>query len=48
VELPEGRHEYIFLVDGERWVADPNGMTQRPDGFGRVNTLINFYKDDNV
>lgn len=48
VELPEGRHEYIFLVDGERWVADPNGTTHRPDGFGRVNTVINYYEDDHV
>lgn len=48
VELPEGRHEYIFLVDGERWVADPRGTTHRPDGFGQVNTVINFYGDDNA
>mgnify|MGYP001827593694 FL=1 len=48
VELPEGRHEYIFLVDGERWVADPKGVTHRPDGFGRINTVINFYEEDNA
>ena len=23
VPLPAGRHEYAFLVDGERWVVDP-------------------------
>ena len=23
VPLPNGRHEYAFIVDGERWVADP-------------------------
>jgi len=23
VALPNGRHEYAFIVDGERWVADP-------------------------
>jgi len=23
VSLPAGRHEYAFIVDGERWVADP-------------------------
>lgn len=48
VELPEGRHEYIFLVDGERWVADPRGTIHRPDGFGRVNTVISYYEDDNA
>ena len=23
VSLPNGRHEYAFIVDGQRWVADP-------------------------
>ncbi len=48
VELPEGRHEYIFLVDGERWLADPKAATHRPDGFGRVNTVIKVYDDNNA
>ena len=47
VALPEGRHEYIFLVDGERWLADPRAATHRPDGFGRVNTVIKVYDEDN-
>jgi hypothetical protein len=46
VTLPEGRYEYIFLVDGKRWVADPNATTRRPDGFGRVNTVIEVYEDE--
>jgi len=46
VVLPEGRHEYVFLVDGERWVADPRHTTHRPDGFGRVNTIIKVYGDE--
>ena len=48
VALPEGRHEYIFLVDDERWIADPRAATHRPDGFGRVNTVIKVYDDDHV
>lgn len=48
VELPEGRHEYIFLVDGERWIADPKATTFRPDGFGNVNTVIQVYDEDSV
>lgn len=46
VPLAEGRHEYAFLVDGERWLADPQATTQRPDGFGRMNTVIKVYQDD--
>ncbi len=48
VALPEGRHEYIFLVDGERWLADPKAATHRPDGFGRVNTVIKVYDDEDA
>ena len=46
VTLPEGRYEYIFLVDGERWVADPQGTLVRPDGFGHKNTVIDVYEND--
>jgi len=48
VALPEGRHEYIFLVDGERWLAEPKAATHRPDGFGRVNTVIKVYDDEDT
>jgi len=40
VELPEGRHEYLFLVDGRTWLTDPGATTHRPDGFGRLNAVL--------
>jgi len=40
LELPEGRYEYIFLVDGKKWVTDPAAGIQRPDGFGRRNAVL--------
>lgn len=40
VSLPEGRHEYQFLVDGERWVTDPAAAVVRPDGFGKMNAVL--------
>ncbi len=42
VELPEGRHEYIFLVDGRRWITDPLAPAHRPDGFGNLNAVMNL------
>lgn len=39
VKLPSGRYEYMFLVDGRDWVADPKAP-RRPDGFGRENALL--------
>jgi hypothetical protein len=34
VVLPAGQHEYMFVVDGERWVADPLAGRYVDDGFG--------------
>jgi len=34
VVLPAGAHEYMFVVDGERWVADPLAGRYIDDGFG--------------
>jgi len=40
VELPAGRHEYIFLVNGEHWITDPKALVVRPDGFGNENAIL--------
>lgn len=37
--LPVGQHQYVFVVDGERWVADP-AAPGVDDGFGRRNSLV--------
>jgi hypothetical protein len=37
--LPVGQHQYAFVVDGERWVADPAAPTV-DDGFGRRNSVV--------
>ena len=40
VVLPVGQHEYMFVVDGERWVTDPLAGRYVDDGFGRENALL--------
>ena len=40
VELPAGRHEYSFLVDGRKAVPDPQAMFTKDDGFGNRNSII--------
>lgn len=40
VELPAGRHEYGFLVNGREWRSDPGAEMWRSDGFGRNNAVI--------
>lgn len=37
--LPSGRHEYAFVVDGERWVADPSAAAMR-DEFGNESSVV--------
>lgn len=38
--LREGEHQYMFVVDGEKWVTDPLAPVQREDGFGHRNAVI--------
>jgi hypothetical protein len=37
--LPVGQHQYAFVVDGRRWVADPAAPAV-DDGFGRRNSVL--------
>ena len=37
--LPVGQHQYSFVIDGERWVADP-AAPRVDDGFGRANSVL--------
>jgi hypothetical protein len=39
VDLPRGRHEYMFVIDG-RWVTDPGAMGYSQDGFGNRNAVL--------
>lgn len=45
VKLPEGLHEYQFLVDGKTWVTDPNAIMRRPDDFGHENAVVGVYNE---
>jgi len=37
--LSPGRHRYAFLVDGERWLADPSAP-RAPDDFGAPSSVV--------
>jgi len=37
--LPQGQHQYAFVVDGKRWVPDP-AAPGIDDGFGRRNSVV--------
>lgn len=40
VPLAPGRHEYAFVVDGQRWVIDPLAPQVPDAGFGPTNTVV--------
>jgi hypothetical protein len=44
VALPNGRHEYAFIVDGERWVADPLAPSSS-DEFNTSSSVITVGTD---
>jgi AMP-activated protein kinase-like protein len=37
--LPPGQHQYVFVVDGARWIPDPTAPAV-DDGFGRRNSVL--------
>jgi hypothetical protein len=43
--LSAGVHDYVFVVDGQRWVADPYAQ-KVDDGFGGVNSRIALVPPD--
>jgi hypothetical protein len=43
IEIPLKRgeeHQYQFLIDGEKWIPDPEVPLQVDDGFGGVNSVL--------
>lgn len=40
VPIEPGRYAYMFVVDGERWVLDPDAEAVQPDGFGGTNAVL--------
>ena len=40
VPLQPGVHEYMFVIDGDAWITDPNAPSYKDDGFGQRNALV--------
>lgn len=40
VPLTAGRHQYVFMVDGNRWTPDPAAPRAVEDDFGMPNSVI--------
>ena len=46
LRLPEGRHEYAFLVDGKMVVPDQSSPFYQSDGFGNRNSVLFVSRDE--
>ncbi len=40
LRLDPGRYQYAFVVDGTKWLPDPNAAGIIPDGFGGENSVL--------
>ena len=38
--LEPGRYEYMFVIDGQRWIVDPFAAELNDDGFGSRNAVL--------
>jgi hypothetical protein len=39
----KGIYAYKFVVNGQRWIPDPECENIEPDGFGGANTRLNLF-----
>lgn len=40
IPLKPGRYQYMFVVDGKQWIADPLASEEATDGFGAQNAVL--------
>lgn len=40
IALKPGRYQYMFVVDGKQWIADPLAVDGAGDGFGSQNAVL--------
>ena len=48
LRLPPGRYEYMFVVNGEKWLPDPNAIHYVKDGFGSKNAILEINNCSNT
>jgi len=40
IPLKPGRYQYMFVIDGKEWIADPLAPEETTDGFGSQNAVL--------
>ncbi len=44
LRLEPGRYEYMFILDGQKWIPDPSAYRYVSDGFGNKNAVLEISK----
>ncbi|MFZ2331393.1 MAG: zf-HC2 domain-containing protein [Atribacterota bacterium] len=44
LKLEPGRYEYMFILDGQKWIPDPSAYRFVSDGFGNKNAVLEICK----
>ncbi len=44
ITLKPGKYQYVFVIDGKKWIPDPRAKEVSRDGFGGVNSVIEVKK----
>ena len=42
LSLPPGRYQYAFVIDGKKWIADPNAKQFVDNGYGLKNSILDI------
>lgn len=48
VPMTPGLYQYMFVIDGQLWMADPQAAESIDDGFGRHNSLLRISSPPSV
>jgi len=48
IKLPPGKQLYKFVIDGERWTADPENPQTEGDSQGNVNSVLSIVVDNHA
>lgn len=40
IKIKQGRYQYAFVIDGKKWIPDPNSTMYVDSGFGTKNSIL--------
>lgn len=44
ITVKPGKYQYVFVIDGKKWIPDPRAKEISKDGFGGINSILDVRK----